>query len=54
MKNLSLLNKGEEETDGKQVAQRHQEVSDTLALPLAVVLKLDVGWAADPMGDDVL
>ena len=37
-----------------QVAQRHQEVSGTLALPLAVVVKLDVGRAADPIGIDVL
>ena len=38
----------------KQVAQRHQEVSGTLALPLAVVLKLDIGRAVDPIGNFVL
>ena len=42
------------EDDIEQVAQRHQEVSVTLALPLAVVLKLDLGRAADPIGVDVL
>ena len=43
-----------EKKRGKQVAQRHQEVSSTLALPLASVLKLNVGRAADSIGDDVL
>ena len=38
----------------KQVAQRHHKVSGTLALPLAVVPRLGVGRAADPIGDDVL
>ena len=35
-------------------AQRHLVVSGTLALPKAVVLKLDVGRVADPIGNDVL
>ena len=38
----------------KQVAQRHEEVSGTLALLQVVVPKLGVGRAVDPIGDNVL
>ena len=42
------------QNENEQVAQRHQKVNGTIALPKAVVLKLDISRAAGPIGDDVL
>ena len=45
-------NKVENAKNKKQVAQRHPEVSGTLALLYAVVPRLGVGRAVDPIGND--